>query len=137
MLERETSLYEEASLKCPYGELLKILGRPHTLAILYSFRVDSILRFTKLQKELELQPKILTSRLHELVGFGLLTRKSHNEIPPRVEYELTQKGKDLKQMFDGMKFWATKYQLTPFAKKTAGTPKQTQNPNGIPELLNS
>jgi DNA-binding HxlR family transcriptional regulator len=134
MLEKEMSLLEEASLKCPYGELLKILGRPHTLQIMYSFRVDSILRFTKLQKELELQPKILTSRLHELVGFGLLTRKSYNEIPPRVEYELTQKGKDLRQMFDGMDFWAKKYQPTD-AKKAIGTSKLTRNPKGRPELF--
>jgi DNA-binding HxlR family transcriptional regulator len=111
MVEKETGLRAEASLKCPYGELLKVLGRPHTLAILYSFKVDSALRFTKLQKELELQPKTLTARLHELVKFGLLTRKSYDEIPPRVEYTLTQKGRDLGQMFDGMYFWATKYQL--------------------------
>jgi DNA-binding HxlR family transcriptional regulator len=50
MVEKETGLRAEASLKCPYGELLKVLGRPHTLAILYSYKVDSALRFTKLQK---------------------------------------------------------------------------------------
>ena len=111
MVEKETALRAEASLKCPYGELLKVLGRPHTLAILYSFKADSALRFTKLQRELELQPKTLTARLHELVDFGLLTRKSYDEIPPRVEYALTQKGRDLGQMFDGMNSWATKYRL--------------------------
>jgi DNA-binding HxlR family transcriptional regulator len=111
MVEKETTMRAEASLKCPYGELLKVLGRPHTLAILYSFKTDSTLRFTMLQKGLELQPKTLTARLHELVDFGLLSRNSYDEIPPRVEYALTQKGRDLGQMFDGMHSWATKYPL--------------------------
>jgi DNA-binding HxlR family transcriptional regulator len=94
----------------PLWKHLKALGRPHTLAILYSFKVDSALRFTKLQKELDLQRKTLTGRLHELAEFGLLTPKSYDEVPPRVEYARTQKGRDLGQMFDGMYFWATKYQ---------------------------
>jgi len=109
VVDLETDPHAEIALKCPYAELLKVLGRPYTLAILYSFKVDSALRFTTLQKELGLQPKTLTARLHELVEFGLLTRKSYNEIPPRVEYATTKKGKDLRQMFDGMDFWAAKY----------------------------
>jgi DNA-binding HxlR family transcriptional regulator len=100
---------EEESLRCPYGRLLQLLGKPHTLEILYSFGVDSPLRFTKLQKNLDLQPKILTTRLHELVGFGLLTRKAYNEIPPRVDYELTDKGKDLGKMFNELRIWSDKY----------------------------
>jgi DNA-binding HxlR family transcriptional regulator len=103
-------LEEEASLKCPYGRLLELLGKPHTLEILYSFGVDSPLRFTKLQRSLDLQPKTLTLRLHELVDFALLTRKSYNEIPPRVDYELTEKGKALGRMFEELRTWSDKYQ---------------------------
>jgi DNA-binding HxlR family transcriptional regulator len=106
-----TSLAEEASLKCPYSKLLEVLGKPHTLAILYSFGITSPMRFTKLQKSLDLQPKILTARLHELVSFGLWSRKAYNEIPPRVEYELTQKGKDLKSLFVTLHEWSDKHQL--------------------------
>jgi DNA-binding HxlR family transcriptional regulator len=106
-----STLAEEASLKCPYSRLLEILGKPHTLAILYSFGITSPMRFTKLQKSLDLQPKILTARLRELVSFGLLDRKSYNEIPPRVEYELTPKGKGLKSMFEALHEWSGKYQL--------------------------
>jgi hypothetical protein len=42
-------------------------------------------------------PKTLTARLQELVKFGFMVRKSYNEIPPRVDYELTQKGRDLER----------------------------------------
>jgi DNA-binding HxlR family transcriptional regulator len=107
-----TSLQEEASLNCPYGRLLQVLGKPHTLAILYSFQIDSPLRFTKIQKSLDLQPKILTMRLRELVDFGILSRKAYNEIPPRVDYEITTKGKDLFKVFDELHAWSDKYHIT-------------------------
>ena len=102
-------LEEEAQIKCPYKKLLQILGKPHTLEILYSFGVNSPMRFTKLQRSLDLQPKILATRLQELVSFGLLTRTAYNEIPPRVDYELTQKGKDLARMFEELDVWSNKY----------------------------
>jgi DNA-binding HxlR family transcriptional regulator len=106
-----STLADEAALRCPYSRLLEILGKPHTLVILYSFGITSPMRFTKLQKSLDLQPKILTARLQELVSFELLDRKAYNEIPPRVEYELTPKGKDLKRMFDTLHEWSDKHQL--------------------------
>jgi DNA-binding HxlR family transcriptional regulator len=112
VIEVVGSLQEEASLNCPYGRLLEILGKPHTLAILYSLQIDSPLRFTKIQKSLGLQPKILTARLQELVDFGLLSRKAYNEIPPRVDYELTTRGKDLNKLFDELREWSDKYHLT-------------------------
>jgi DNA-binding HxlR family transcriptional regulator len=76
---------------------------------LYSLASRSPLRFTQLQKHLDLQPKTLAARLRELVKFGLLARKSYNEIPPRVDYQLTQKGKDLGKMFNELQAWSSKY----------------------------
>jgi len=100
---------QEESTRCPYGRLLQILGKPHTLEILYSFGVESPQRFTKLQKSLDIQPKTLSTRLQELVGFGILDRKSFNEIPPRVDYELTSKGEDLGGIFTELHTWSDKY----------------------------
>jgi DNA-binding HxlR family transcriptional regulator len=110
-------LEEEATIRCPYGRLLEILGKPHTLAILYSFGIDSPLRFTKIQRDLDLQPKILALRLQELVKFGLLSRKAYNEIPPRVDYELTQKGRDLGRIFAELHSWSERYQVAEEPKK--------------------
>jgi DNA-binding HxlR family transcriptional regulator len=100
---------DETSIKCPYGRLLEVLGKPHTLGILYSLANRSPLRFTQLEKHLDLQPKTLAARLQELVKFGLLARKAYNEIPPRVDYQLTQKGKDLGKLFDELQAWSSKY----------------------------
>ena len=100
---------DEASIRCPYGRLLEVLGKPHTLEILYGLGIRSPLRFTELQKRLDLQPKTLTARLQELVKLELLARKSYNEILPRVDYQLTQKGRDLGKMFNELHAWTSKY----------------------------
>ena len=99
----------EASILCPYGKLLAVLGKPHTLEIIYGLTIRSPLRFTQIQKHLELQPKTLTARMKELVKLGLVARESYNEIPPRVDYSLTQKGKDLDKMFHALNAWSRKY----------------------------
>ena len=104
------AILDEASIKCRYGRLLEVLGKPHTLGILYSIiSTRSPWRFTQLQKHLELQPKTLAMRLQELVKFGLVARRSYNEIPPRVDYQLTQKGRDLGKLFNELQAWTSKY----------------------------
>jgi DNA-binding HxlR family transcriptional regulator len=78
--------------------------------ILYGLGVKSPMRFTELQNQLKIQPKTLTSRLHELAKMGVIERRTFNEIPPRVEYDLTQKGKDLKGIFSEAAVWSRKYE---------------------------
>jgi DNA-binding HxlR family transcriptional regulator len=104
-----TARFSNASIACPYGKLLEILGKPHALEILYGLGIRSPLRFTEMQKYLDLQPKTVSARLRELVKLGLVARQSYNEVPPRVDYELTQKGRDLGKMFDALHGWARKY----------------------------
>ena len=48
---------------------------------------------------------MLTTSLRELEGEGLVSRRQYNEIPPRVEYALTQKGKELLPVFYQMTLW--------------------------------
>jgi DNA-binding HxlR family transcriptional regulator len=97
------------SVVCPFNRLLEVLGKPHTLQILYGLSVRSPMRFTEIQNQLKVQPKTLTSRLHELLKMDLIQRTAYNEIPPRVDYALTQKGKDLGIMFRSFREWAKKY----------------------------
>ena len=92
--------YDGQNLICAFTPLLEVLGKPHTLQIVYVLTTASPWRFTQIQKILQIQPKTLATRLQELVDFGLVSRKSYNEIPPRVDYELTQKGRDVTKIFD-------------------------------------
>jgi DNA-binding HxlR family transcriptional regulator len=94
---------------CPFSKLLETLGKPHTMQILYGLYVRSPMRFSEIQNEVKVQPKTLAARLQELTKLKLINRVVFNEIPPRVDYSLTQKGKDLGLMFKGMNEWARKY----------------------------
>jgi DNA-binding HxlR family transcriptional regulator len=113
---------------CPVNATLTLLEKSYVLQILHRLYNTSPLRFTELQEILGASPKVMTSRLQELGGLGIVIRRSHDEIPPRVEYELSPKGKDLVlciptdlsastvrlpirtgNMFENLKAWIEKY----------------------------
>jgi DNA-binding HxlR family transcriptional regulator len=76
---------------------LKMLSSRGTMEILCTFCCSQKrVRFNELSKLFKhVSTKTLTSRLRELEKEGILTRTSYNEIPPRVEYSMTQKGQSL------------------------------------------
>jgi DNA-binding HxlR family transcriptional regulator len=110
--------YDGENLICAFTPLLEVLGKPHTMKIVYVLTTASPWRFTQIQKILHIQPKTLAARLQELVAFGLVSRKSYNEIPPRVDYELTQKGKDVTKIFDILAHLPERGQSTVLQKKS-------------------
>ena len=77
--------------------ILKMLSSRGTMEILCTFCCSQKkVRFNELNKLLKhVSTKTLTSRLRELEKEGILTRTAYNEIPPRVEYSVTQKGQSL------------------------------------------
>lgn len=95
-------------------ELLNFLGKKHTLAIQRQFAyADGPLRFTDLEAALDISPNTLSIRLEEFTEAGLLTRHAYNEIPPRVEYEMTEKSRDLKPIFRHLSAWVRRHELDP------------------------
>ena len=69
---------------CPVSETLGLIGKSYTLQILHRLYNTSPMRFTELQNLLGVSPKVMTSRLQELGELGVILRRSHGEIPPRV-----------------------------------------------------
>lgn len=104
---------DTAPVGCEIGALFSILAKPHMLHILHEFLVDPPhgLRFGELRERLGLAPKTLSTRLKSLVEAGLLVRKRYNEIPPRVEYEVTGTGRKLADLFRFMERWANENSL--------------------------
>ena len=100
---------------CDLGDLFRLLGKSHVMRILYLFLKEDPQphRFVDVQHRLGLSPNTLTERLKELVAAGLLTRTAYNEIPPRVDYEATQKAKDLEKVFVELISWARQHDLAP------------------------
>jgi DNA-binding HxlR family transcriptional regulator len=98
---------------CPVGDLFTMLGKPHTLRILHSIlqRDGSRARFSELAAELDLAPKTLSIRLKSLVDAGILLRRSYHEIPPRVEYEATDKAHAFGEVYQALSRWAERNDL--------------------------
>jgi DNA-binding HxlR family transcriptional regulator len=95
---------------CPkFEHAFEILGKRWNGLIIYSL-MDSNLRFSQLEQIIpQLSARMLTFRLKELEDEGLIDRLVSNSYPIRVEYQLTDKGKDLKTALDQVGHWATKW----------------------------
>lgn len=92
--------------------LLNLLGKKHTIAILHQFAIDGgPLRYSDLEEVIDIAPNTLSTRLQELTAVGLLTRHAYNEIPPRVEYESTDKARDLAPVFWYLGVWTDRHDL--------------------------
>jgi DNA-binding HxlR family transcriptional regulator len=90
--------------------LFEILSKKWTLLVLRNLVVNKKRRFNELVTDLSgISPKTLSERLRELEKEGFLNKKPFAEIPPRVEYSLTQKGKDLVGCFKHIENCALKW----------------------------
>ncbi len=92
---------------CPVEKFVAVVDGPWATLIIREL-LPGPRRFGDLKAALPgISPKTLTSRLRRFVDLGLVTRVAYPEIPPRVVYELTDNGRDLKPVLDAMATWAT------------------------------
>lgn len=72
--------------------------------------MDGTRRFGQLKQSVgRVSQKVLTAQLRDMEAKGLLSRKVYAEVPPRVEYSLTELGRSLKPILDAMWTWGTDY----------------------------
>lgn len=84
---------------------LAIVGHKWALLIVQALR-DGPRRFTEIERLLEdANPKMITARLRELEAAGVLSRTVYAEVPPRVEYALTDRGRELRPAIDALRRW--------------------------------
>ena len=82
------------------------------LKLLYLIGYNESIRYGELKRQATpITHKILSCGLKELEADGLIVRTEHPEIPPRVEYSLSEKGYGLLPMFDALFDWIMKYQV--------------------------
>ncbi len=98
---------ESIERKCGVLETINLLGGRYKLLILRILLFEQRpMRFGELHRELpNISQKTLTSNLRDLEKSKMLTRTVFAEVPPRVEYELTQAGADLMPVFLSMREW--------------------------------
>ena len=85
---------------CPITKTLAHFSRKWTLLILRELHNNGAKRFNHLISDMkDISPRTLSKRLKDLEKLGLVSKKRFNEIPPRVEYSLTNKGKEVIKCF--------------------------------------
>ena len=97
----------DPALACPVAPVVDIVFSRWTTPILWTLHHHGRQRFVELERRLTtITPKVLTQRLRQLERDGLITRTYHAEMPPRVEYEITQLGATLGPLFAHLSTWA-------------------------------
>ena len=95
---------------CPVETTLTLISDKWKVLILRDL-LPGTKRFGELKKSIgHVSQKVLTAQLREMEENGLLTRTVYAEVPPRVEYSLTDLGKSLKPILDAMWTWGERYQ---------------------------
>lgn len=98
----------EEKHKCPIEYTLNTLGGKWKLLILYHLMKDRVKRYGELKKGITgITHKMLTQQLRELEQDGLVTRTEYHQIPPKVEYSLSEKGATLLPVLGMMYEWGT------------------------------
>ncbi len=94
---------------CPVETTLLLISDRWKVLILRDL-LPGTKRFGELKKSIgHVTQKVLTANLRDMEEKGLLTRKVYAEVPPRVEYTLTELGYSLKPILDAMEHWGTAY----------------------------
>lgn len=94
---------------CPVETTLTLISDKWKVLILRDL-LTGTKRFGELRKSIgTVSQKVLTSQLRQMKESGLLTRKVYAEVPPRVEYTLTELGYSLKPIMDAMWAWGKNY----------------------------
>ncbi|MGN1102786.1 MAG: winged helix-turn-helix transcriptional regulator [Huintestinicola sp.] len=97
---------------CPVETTLMLIGDKWKVLILRDLR-SGTKRFGELKKSVTgISQKVLTANLRRMEENGLLTREVFPEVPPRVEYTLTELGHSMEPILDAMAQWGTAYQCS-------------------------
>lgn len=94
---------------CPVETTLTLIGDKWKVLILRDL-LTGTKRFGELKKSIgSVSQKVLTAQLRDMEASGLINRKVYAEVPPKVEYSLTELGWSLQPILDAMKDWGEDY----------------------------
>ena len=95
--------------ECPVATTVQLIGSKWKLLIMRNL-LDRPWRFNELKKSLDgISQKVLTDSLRSMEEDGLITRTVYAEVPPRVEYALSDVGESMRPILAAMKEWGTNY----------------------------
>ena len=102
-------LTKEELPACPVATTVQMIGSKWKLLIIRNL-LQRPWRFNELKKDLEgISQKVLTDSLRSMEADGIITRTVYPEVPPRVEYALSDLGESMRPIMDAMEIWGTEY----------------------------
>jgi DNA-binding HxlR family transcriptional regulator len=121
------AINEEVMLaRCGMSYTLSVIGGRWKPAILFTL-LKCRMRYNELRKSIEgVSERMLVAQLRELEQDGLVKRIIYPEVPPRVEYELTEMGKDTAPMLRQMSAWGNRHRIIQQASNVRGTAKSIE-----------
>jgi len=97
-----------AEMECPMARAIEQMGDGWTLLIVRNALLGAR-RFQDFERALEIPPNTLSRRLEVLIDFGILERHRYDDRPPREEYWLTEKGRDLASVLLAFAAWGNRW----------------------------
>ena len=95
--------------ECPVATTVQLIGNKWKLLIIRNL-LQRPWRFNELQKSLDgISQKVLTDSLRSMEADGILTRTVYAEVPPRVEYALSELGESMRPILESMQTWGENY----------------------------
>ncbi len=95
---------------CPWATTIRLIGNKWKMFILRDLFLSDVCRFNELKRSISgISTKVLTENLRAMEEDGLVVRTVYPEVPPRVEYSLSELGKTLRPLFDAMGEWGEMY----------------------------
>ena len=136
--EKKAGCHHKSWDECPVMRALDLIANKWTVPVIYNlYCAGEAVRFGELQRRVEtITQKELTKRLRELERAGLITRRVYPEVPPRVEYRLTEMGRTLVGPLGALAEWAKKYsaQIDANRRRAVGRPVAAVRPALAPAL---
>ena len=97
--------------ECPVATTVAVIGSKWKLLIIRNLR-ERPWRFNELRRDLDgISQKVLTDSLRALEDDGIITRTVYPEVPPRVEYALSELGESMRPILDAMQQWGAAYKI--------------------------
>ena len=111
----------EYGMKCPVARTLDIIGERWTILILRDLFRQGPRRFQDFQQSLAgISPNTLSARLKRLEEHGIVERRFYEQYPPRAEYMLTDKGRQLGPILKALLEWGRKHTTAPAGPSRGG-----------------
>ncbi|HIS49870.1 MAG TPA: helix-turn-helix transcriptional regulator [Candidatus Gallacutalibacter pullistercoris] len=98
--------------ECPVATTVQLIGNKWKLLIIRNL-LNRPWRFNELKKDLDgISQKVLTDSLRSMEEDGIITRTVYPEVPPRVEYALSELGETMRPILASMEQWGTNYKVS-------------------------